>query len=173
MAKRQGFFHGLTQAIEGATHRFDARLLQQLENGLCVTSRNCCLNHCLGPFISILDKREAFARAHENGRAKLSLETTNCQYARQRRLGRRRLEGLDDAAAQHRLVLIEDGGLPRAHRTLRLMKMNAHRRRTDWLESRRNCRGGIADLYMDVRLRGDQCGVKQIKVGNLTAMSQE
>ena len=39
--------HGLAESEQHPPRRFDVGLIEELEEGLCVTSRNCCLNHCL------------------------------------------------------------------------------------------------------------------------------
>lgn len=108
--------------MESIASRFDVGLIEKLEECLCVTPRHCCLNHCRNPLISILDKREAFVQAHENWRAKLSLEAMACQYDRLVVLD---LECLNYTATQDFIVLIEDGRLPRTQGPLRFMEVNA------------------------------------------------
>jgi hypothetical protein len=39
--------------MQGKPHRFDVRLIEKLEEGLGVTSRNCCLDHCADPLFGI------------------------------------------------------------------------------------------------------------------------
>lgn len=59
--------------------------------------------------------------SHEKRRAKLALADEDCQYD----AGiMEKLEGLDDATAQHVIVSIEDRGLSWAQRTLWLMEEN-------------------------------------------------
>ena len=61
-------------------------------------------------------------RSHEKRRAKLALADEDCQYDAGI-MGK--LEGLDDAAAQHVIVSIEDRGLSWAQSALWLMEENA------------------------------------------------
>ena len=88
MAKGRRVLDRLTQAIKGTPRRFDGGLIEKLEERLCVTSRNCCLNHCPDPFIGNLDKREAFVRIARKSARQVSIGRwgLSIQMGRQRGL---------------------------------------------------------------------------------------
>ena len=171
MPERRRVLYGPGKPVQSTPRRFDVGLIQKLEEGLCVTSRNGCLNHCADPLILLGDKREASVREARKRARKVSIEGGELSIQTDRTVADQ--SGLDDASTHDLVAAIENGRLARAEGALWDLEMDAQRLVVYPLECRQGRGRGIAHLHIDLGLFVEQSVIEHVEVRHVATPAKE